>query len=798
MRRVTFHPKWQQVRATPRPQIPLTLWMVLALLSGELLAAAAAHRVWLAGELPTAKLLLLGTVKSPASQGVVAGILALDLLAGLLRHRAVLRLCLLVLLMLICGIVLGSLRYESLFAQTRALTPAHYQRFLLRITDDPRSSVYGSTVTAQVISGRLRGLQAQLSSADTIDLERGQEFTLGGVLRALEPDEKRVFLLDQGVVATLPLSRAGPPVWQRGPQGVLLRFRAQVAAQIRATKTSFPVSGELRGFFCGTLLGDRRGYTGSEMQAVLQRTGLVHLLSISGSHIALIAALCYFALRRTKLSKRQSVLVALAAAALYTLLTGAEPATLRAYGMLVCGLSALLLRRRSDALSALALSVTVILLIDPLLASSLSVQLALASVVGITLFGAYFSRWLRCLLPRPAKLVAEGFGMTLAANLSILPFSAGVFGLVSLVAPLANLLLAPLVTAMLVAGLLGALLCLISAPLGQFCFRVALAIGVVFEHLSSWLSQLSWAALTTSALPAAVLAGLCVLIALLWILWIRPTPARARRLGAFALAVFVLFAAVPLTGPGAPSLTRGVVVLDVGQGDALLVRDDGHIGLIDTGPSPAALKEQLRAQKVTRLDFVLFTHGHADHVGGASALDRSFHITHIYVSEGAQRSAQLTAISARLGTPLTGMLAGQSFLLGHIRITAIWPRAELSDVDANESCLTTLLTDELPEAQDPVPTDTLLTSGDAEAPTVSAALTAASITHVDVLKAPHHGSAVSLSDALMDRLTPTLVIVSCGLNNRYGHPRPETLNFLKKHKVLSKRTDLDGPVLVPF
>lgn len=797
-RPVTVTPKWKRVRAAPRPQIPLVLWLLLALLAGELLAAATAHTAWLAHSLPTLRALLLALIRSPVFLCITGTLAAGVLVAGFLRHRAVRRVCALLLVALACGAALGAARYEGLFAQARALSPPHYQRLAVRVTDDSRASDYGSTVTAVVTAGKLRGFYLQLSSSGDLGLERGQEVAVAGVPRALAPDAKRVFLLDGGVIATLSYTRTGPVTWQKGPLGALLRFRARCVSAIRSTKTRFPVSAELKGFLCGTLLGDKRDFTGSELQTSLQRTGLVHLLSVSGAHLALLSALCYFALRRTKLSRRQIAVIVLVVAGLYTLITGCEPATLRALAMLACALLALLLRRRADALSALALSITAMVLIDPLLATSLSVQLSLASVVGIVCFGGYFGRWLRCLLPRATRPVAEAFGVTIAANLAILPFSAADFGVVSLIAPLTNLLLAPLVTAMLILGLLGVICCLIATPAAQFCFRAALALGVVFEHTSEWFSQQTWAALTMSALPLGVLLGFCAVIVALWVLWIRPTPQRARRLGAGMLAIVVVISAVPLARPSSSQLARGVVILDVGQGDALLVRDAGHAGLIDTGPSPTVLKEQLQRQRITRLDFVLFTHGHADHTGGVSALDRSFHIAHIYVSQGAQSSAKLTAISARLGVALTGLLAGQSFMLGHIRVTAIWPRAAVSDPDANTSCLTTLLTDTLPAAQDPIPTDTLLTSGDAEEPSVMSAVIAAHITHVDVLKVPHHGSAIALSDALLNRLTPTLAVISCGLHNPYGHPKPATLQFLEKHNIPYKRTDLDGAVSIPF
>jgi len=772
---------------------------VLALLAGELMAATVAHSAWLAGRTAGIRVLLLMLARNPYFASATAVLLIALLITVVLRRPVVAWPCALVLLMLLCGATLGTLRYEGLFARIRALAPARYQRLQVRVIEDSRSSVYGSTVSAEVTAGRLRGLRLQLSSPGEIDLERGQEVTLTGVPQALVPDVKRVFLLDQGVVATLPLIRAGPDRWQPGPMGLLLRFRAKVSRTIRSIRTSFPVSAELKGFLCGTLLGDKRGFTGGELQMALQRTGMIHLLSVSGSHLALLAALCYLILRRTKLSRRRQAQVVLAVAVLFTLLTGCEPTTVRALGMLACALLALLLRRRTDVLSALALSLIVMLLFDPLLATSLSVQLSLASVVSIVCFGRYFGRWLRCLLPRAGRLVADGVGATLAANLAVLPFSAGVFGVVSLIAPLANLLLAPFVSAMVVLGLIGIMVCLVSQAAAQVCFRAALAVGVVFERLNAWLSQQQWSALSASALPPLVLVGLCVLAILLWSLWVRPTRPRARRVAAVVLAIIVLVATVPLaTRPGSLQLTRGVVVLDVGQGDALLVRDAGHTGLIDTGPSSTVLREQLRVQQVTRLDFVLFTHGHADHIGGAGALDRSFHIAHIYVSQGAQSSTKLEAISKRLDVPLTGMLAGQSFMLGRIKVTAIWPRAAVSDPDANESCLTTLLSDELPDNQDPVPTDTLLTSGDAEEPSVRAAVVSAHITHIDVLKVPHHGSAVSLSDALLNRLTPTLAVISCGLHNSYGHPKPVTLQFLEKHAISYKRTDLDGAVVVPF
>jgi len=772
-------------------------WLLLAFLVGTLLIAHTAQQAWLAGMLPSVPVLLRMLAKSPLAVVICVGIPLIVLAALGLRRFAVTRFLGQIFVMIACGMILGAFRYGGLFTQMQKLQAVHYQHLQVRIIEDPRASAFGSSVVAQVRLGDLQGIRLQLTSNDVIALERGQECLLAGVPRAVVPDAKRLFLFNQGVAATMGLaSSEQPPSWQKGSLGALLRLRARIGRLIRSTPTRFPVGDETRGLLAAITLGDKRGIAGSEFQNALKRTGLIHLLTVSGAYLALLAGLCYFVLKRFGLNRRRASLVVLLVAALYTLMTGCELATVRALGMLCCAFIALMMRRRSDALSALSLSVLVMIFFDPLLAASVSVQLSLASVTGIVLFGGYFSRWLRCLLPASGKLIAQGFGITLAAMLATLPFAAGVFGMISVVSPGANLLLAPLVSIMLVFGLLGALSFWLR-PVAQVCFRAALAVGVIFERLNGWLAQQSWAALPLTAFPASALVAYVLCVVLLWALWPRPTRKRARSIGALALASLLLVSATPLA-PHSAQLARGIVVLDVGQGDALLVRDGQHAGLIDTGPSPTALKDQLYRQRITQLDFVLFTHGHADHAGGAAALDRSFHITRLYVAQGAQSSSVLQAISVRLAVPLTGMLSGQSFMLGSLQITAIWPRTAVRDPDANESCLTTLITDKLPPAQDPVPTDTLLTSGDAEEPSVRAAVMSAGIRHVDVLKVPHHGSTISLSDALLDRLTPEEAVISCGLNNRYGHPKPVTLQFLEKHHILYKRTDLDGPILIPF
>jgi competence protein ComEC len=178
-------------------------------------------------------------------------------------------------------------------------------------------------------------------------------------------------------------------------------------------------------------------------------------------------------------------------------------------------------------------------------------------------------------------------------------------------------------------------------------------------------------------------------------------------------------------------------------------------------------------------------------------LDASYGIQNVLVSEGAQTSEILQGIAEAVNAPLTPVRAGYKVKLENLEIRALWPLSAVSDPSANASCLSTLIVDTTPDAQDAVEDDVVLTTGDAESSSVNAALDAAvDLPDIDVLKVPHHGSKISVNEALFTKIHPHIAVISCGLNNRYGHPRPEPLALLKRFVPEVKRTDLDGNVVL--
>lgn len=229
-----------------------------------------------------------------------------------------------------------------------------------------------------------------------------------------------------------------------------------------------------------------------------------------------------------------------------------------------------------------------------------------------------------------------------------------------------------------------------------------------------------------------------------------------------------------------------VDVLDVGQGDAVLVRGGGETVLIDAGDRDGPVVERLHALGVYRLDLVVATHPHADHIGEMADVLRTFEVER-YVDNGMAHTTQtyrdvLGALAAG-GVPRHVARAGDTFPLGdEATLTVLFPGEPLltgtrSDLNSNSVVL----------RLDHGEVSVLLT-GDAEAPT-EVALVEGGLSPVDVLKVSHHGSAHSTTRRLLDAARPEVALISCGAANRYGHPAAETLERLRAAGVLVYRTD---------
>ena len=289
------------------------------------------------------------------------------------------------------------------------------------------------------------------------------------------------------------------------------------------------------------------------------------------------------------------------------------------------------------------------------------------------------------------------------------------------------------------------------------------------------------------------LAGAAVLAAALWALWPPPSPRTAALVaGASAAAALAVVLVAPrLAGDE-------IVMLDVGQGDAFVVRSEGAAVLVDTGNQERLLREGLARHAVLRLDAVVVTHGDDDHMGALASLKGVVQVDRVLVAADAlacpcEACARLRGDAAALvgEGAVQGLAQGDRLHVGAFDLEAVWP-ARFADGGGNADSLCLLAR---ADADGDGAADwTALLAGDAEHEQLAAMEEQGLVGRVDVLKVGHHGSKNALTPELAAALSPRIALVSAGAGNRYGHPADKTLRELADAGAQIWRTDEAGDV----
>jgi competence protein ComEC len=547
-----------------------------------------------------------------------------------------------------------------------------------------------------------------------------------------------------------------------------------------------------------------------------RRAGLSHLLAVSGQNVALLGLLAMPLLAALGMPLPIRLLWLLGLIAIYVPLAGAGPSIQRAGIMGGLSVLATLAGRRASRFYALALAAIVLLVVDPGIGADVGWQLSFAAVLGILLLAAPLGDAIAARIGGGGwrRALADGAAMTIAATLATAPLIAFHFEAVSTTTLLANLLALPAVAPAMWLGMLAAaggqvpgfpveIVNAINAPLLAYIAQVAIWCGRprwAYLHVGIGMGGVlaSYLAIAMLALLAARLSRFRRLQRL------RRTPCRTadgpknglridpsnhrRGVAGLALALAALALAWPSGGGAAgepPVSVSGlrVTVLDVGQGDAILLQPTGAPAiLVDGGPPGQGLATQLRDAGVVRLGAAILTHDQADHAGGihellgAMALDR-------LLFAALQRS---TLAEARVTGAVPRRIArGSEIRSGRLRLEVLWPPAELLDErhrGADPNRLAVVMVARWDGFA-------MLLSADMEAEA-----TPLDPGPVDVLKVAHHGSEDAGLGPLLDRTWPRLALISVGAGNPFGHPTPSTLATLAAHGVRVLRTDTDGTI----
>ncbi|MBI3522273.1 MAG: ComEC/Rec2 family competence protein [Chloroflexi bacterium] len=533
----------------------------------------------------------------------------------------------------------------------------------------------------------------------------------------------------------------------------------------------------------GIVLGERQSIPAT-LNAAFARSGTTHLLAISGFNMTLVGAAVGLAARGHLRASLVALLTVLAVA-LYSVLVGLSGSVLRAALMAGVAALAVALGRPSAGANALCASIAAILIADPAMVGDVGFALSAAATAG--LLGLQRPIADRC--ARLPTAIAEGLATTLAATLPTLPLVLAVFGRVSLIAPLANLVAVPLFPALMVSGIAASALGAISLDAGRPFAAIAYSFAFALRTVVELCAGLPGAAVELPAGPGSGLAAAALVAGGLYgASRVRPAGPRMRiprpQWRRLAIAALLIVATAVILALPHPAIR--VRALDIGQGDAFLIESQGNLVLIDGGPDPARLLEELGTALPPwsrRIDVVALTHAHVDHGAGLLALFERYEIG-LAVEPAGINDVPLTTLwhdaADRAQVPRRALQAGMRVRLGDAELRALSP---LDDPKVDVPSL--VLRYELGGFS-------MLFMGDATEQAQADLLLAPATLAARVYVPPHHGAATPHAKPLVNAVRPEAAVLSVGANNRYGHPTPETLSALGD--LPTYRTDRDGTV----
>lgn len=651
-------------------------------------------------------------------RGRLATILALFVLAG------------------VCSGLVAGLRTAAI---VDAEVPSGRVTIVARVAEQATARSYGRAVIEPLVLDGANWAGPRLATTGLdVSVDVGSTVTLVG---DLSPGVSRV--RDEVVAGIL---RVDSVLLVDGPTNPIVRV---ANAARRLVTQRYDGSRRTDGLVRGLLIGDTDLLPATQEED-LRRAGLAHYIAVSGSNVAMFLVAWWFLTAPIALRPTLRVAVGIVGLIVFSVITRWEPSVIRASVMagtlLVGGLVGVPL----DPWMAMGTAVTLLLLVSGHLAMSVGFQLSVAATAGV-IVGVAFAAG-----RKPAWLWVPLY-VTMGAQIAVAPIILLVFGALPLFAPLTNLIVGPVVA-----------------------FTTAVSAFAIFLPILKPISGigadiiLTVARVSASGPQLGVVAFFAVAVTGLMTIWRQTRP-----VGLAAVVLMLLWTAtLPAQWPSVPTM----VVLDIGQGDAILLQDpSGFSMLIDGGSSPRLLDRALRRNGVRRLDIVVVTHADADHLGGVLELLSSGSTGELWIPATRSPSDLLdgavqSAIDA--GVTVRSVQAGVGMSAAEFRVDVIGPvRRYQSD---NDSSVVLWITSGR----------TVFLGGDVEA----IAQAELPVLHPDIMVVPHHGSA-STDLAWLNRTVGRVAILSYG-PNRYGHPSPDVVAVLNNAGAVVRRTFVEGDVTI--
>jgi competence protein ComEC len=640
-------------------------------------------------------------------------------------------------------------------------------------------------------------------------LQYGARVIIAGRLErpfpARNPGEfsQSAFYFSKGIDALFFASRSSDIHVQRGrgPSWVM-RYVVLPVRNHLSTVIDQLIRGEEAEFLRGIVLGDRSGIPWGTREA-FSRAGVAHVLAVSGTHVAIVTAFLFFLFEVMRVPRLLKLAVTGAGMMCFMLLTGSQPPVVRATVMGFVILVGMMFRKRMNIYNSIGIAALVLLGLDPRQLYDPGFQLSFGAVISIVYGYPKFNRLIGRLSggglwTGSASRILRLAAVSAAALLGTLPITLTTFGRVSIIGIVANIVIVPAIGLAIVLGLLTAILAVVSSALSVLYADLTVILLKGILALVDEVASLPFATIEAGGVTAIdiVLIYLCLLF-----LSQLASPRVARRL--FLALLFVTNIAV--LGRCTRSVsTLKIIFIDVGQGDAIVVRfPDDRVVLVDAGPrsdhfdaGKRIVGPLLQREGISAIDLLVATHPHSDHIGGLPWIYDQFKVRKtlecgrgmssvIYDEYRAGRDAENGTVTIAAD----GMIL-RDFPLGRIYVLHPPVRADLSGGEGN-------LNNESVVIKLQYCSTSVLLEGDAEREAEHRMVQIyGDFLNSSVLKVGHHGSITSTSAEFLQAVRPRFAVASVGRFNTFHHPSLSVLRRLHHAGAVVHRTDTQGALVL--
>lgn len=666
-----------------------------------------------------------------------------------------------------CGFIQGSLIHK----ERELIDEAPHTAYYFEVVEAMRIGEFGNSCVAEVRTEKGTSLKVKVFFSDSsADVGFREIFLAPAALKPI-PSAAADYYWEQGIVATASVGKF-EVIERHDIIGSLLAFRSKALSLFDAYDNDGAV------FLRAILFGERTELNvESEFYHAVKVAGLAHLVAVSGAHLVIVTSLFSTMLAVLRFPRSGIVIVQIIFILVYLVCAGIPLSAVRAAFMALLSLTSLFARRASSAINALGLCLCCILLASPLTALSISLMLSAGATLGILLFSPLFSAWFVALFKK-RTFVGDSFATTLSSGVFTSFISAATFSQISLISPLANLVALPFFSFLCGGGLAVVLFTLLAPSLGTPLLDVMVLCAQGLSEAVLLVPRVPLAAIPCSLNKgAALLLSICIGCGL-WLMW--PKASRKGLLKACGMLTCLVIVSLLINGP---TKNNEIIMLDVGQGDAFVIRSQGSTMLIDTGNQTTALLSGLARHGIYSLDAVLITHADDDHCGSLAALQGIVRIGSVFVARDALdcgcspcNSLVNTASALVNEKNVVPLDVGDSITIGVFSFEVIWPD-RFEDEGGNSDSLSGLMKSDIDS--DGVYEWQAFFCGDLEAEQLSFLLKEDRLGDIDIYKVGHHGSRAALTDEVVHTMSPEIALISAGRKNRYGHPTEETLQHLE-------------------